>query len=116
MGTIDFSEVSAGKAGDPTSHEIHITEVLASNNAAREPLDRELFATKNQPNVSILSLESLGSIALGMSHTTAEPCALKTQQLARLRLKNKLVQFLDSLILPFLRISLDQLIVLLTLS
>ena len=114
--TIDLSEVSAGKAGDPTSHVIHITEVLASNNVARELLDRELFATKNQLNVSLLLLESLGSIALGMSLTTVEPCALKMQQLARLRLKNKLAQFLDSSTLPFLRISLDQLIVRLTLS
>ena len=95
MKTIDSSEVSAGKAGDPTSHVIHITEVLASNNAARELSGRELFATKNQPNVSLLSLESPGSIVLVMFHTTVEPCAHRTQLLAQLKSKNKLTLFSD---------------------
>ena len=91
--TIDSSEASAGKAGDPISHVILITEVLASNNAAKELSDRELYATKNQLNVSLLSLESPGSIALVMYHTTVEPCAHKTQLLAQQRLKNKSAQF-----------------------
>ena len=92
--TIDSSEVSAGKAGNPTSQKIDITDMLTSNTAARELSDRELFATRNHLNVTHLSLESLGSVALGMSHITVEPCALKMQQLARVRFKHKLIQFL----------------------
>merc|ERR1712051_1048246 len=93
--TIDSSEASAGKAGDHTSHVIPITEVWVSNNAVKELSDRELFATRNQLNVSLLLLESLGSIALVMSHITAEPCVHKTQLPAQQRLKNKSAQFLD---------------------
>ena len=49
----DSSEASAGIAGDPTSLVILITEVLASNNAVKELLDRELSATRSQLNVSL---------------------------------------------------------------
>ena len=93
--SIDSSEASAGKAGDPTSHVIPITEVWVSNSAVKELSDRELFATRNQLNVSLLLLESLGSIALVMSHTTVELCAHKTQLHAQQKLKNKSAQFLD---------------------
>ena len=51
-----------------------------------------------------------------MFHTTVEPCAHKMQQLAQPRLKNKLAQFSDWSLLPYLKILWDQLIALLTSS
>ena len=82
----------------------------------RALLDRELFATRNQLNASLLMLELHGSIAPVTSHTTVEPCAQETQQCAQLRLKNKLAQSLDLSPTPLNKISRDPLIVQLTSS
>merc|ERR1712156_1280190 len=88
MKATSLSEVSAGKAGGPISHVIHITEELMFSNAEKELSDKELYATRSHLRISTLLLESHGKSATVKHRTVVVPCVPKTGPLAIKSSKN----------------------------